>query len=853
MQTDIVSEQSQLYRLTLATSRRIGAPVDGFRADGQPACFFVANEVLVNAAETELIDGLVRQGGRIGSAPDVPPLPEEFRRLGLGRPEGEVDPAGQPRIVDIQFDDVPAAPPDADTLLAAVWPDIERMEWSSDQARALAALIAASQAEGRHVSLNYVLQPRTLPLIAPQEGSGLVYPPDPLQWPTMNQQSRIADAWYLVESMRLMRSVSPIEFVGICDTGFAPRAGGDITVGGLQWNADGSVQGLPAGDGIDFHGTEVAGAATAIVGNAMGTAGSGGTVAMPAYFHAATINGAMRAVVRCTYWGIRTVNISRGLLFSQAILDLHLDWRLTFEWAADNGVLVVCGAPNEHVELSGNQGDWPSTVSDRLLAVGNLRTDDTPSDCAYGSGVDLWAPGTNIPLIPTAANPMGSWGSGTSYAAPLVSGVAAMMRAVNPALGPDQLRDILLKTSWPVAGSQARGMNAYAAVLEAMRAGVAENSFETPTERLYTAADGSFKPIFNDGFNRAGDIDTFTFDVTRFSQLVVSLRWYNRITKVTFGLENAATGKSVDMAVSQSQGLANLTADVGSGTYRLTVQGTGTSAYLLNGRIVPGVLRPDRFEPNDSFETATPLRVLPRGKWEIGGMLAGPWGPGTFELNLHTDGIGPATRDVDYFVIHVPAALAVLQEAEIRISDSDEPMEIVLFDASRTVLNTRHLTRQSPSVTVTLPLGKTVYLKISATTHTRYRLWVGSYQHDAAFRKLWPEVRPLPHWWEQHFIDTFAHPEEQRSIVITPELIADKVLTLGGDESHPLPEGLQVSLLNRDGTVVREATAAGDRVIIHLDGIPEGGYVLHANLSGAALDAARAGGLRLAMRPPAST
>ncbi len=846
MRTHITSERSTLYRLATARSWATAWPVEAYRADDGEPTFFAAGELLVNAADTETIDDLLRRGGRVVRAAEDPAMPDEFRAVGLGR--DDVDMAGLPRTVKILFDDVPRAPENVDEELARGWPRVERMEWTSEPARALAALIAPMRAEGRRVGMNLVLQPRTLPLTAPLEGAGLVYPRDPLRWECVNQRSRIADAWHLVESMRLMRSVSPIEFIGICDTGFDPAAANDIGAGLVNWNAVADAPGLPPNSGTTFHGTEVASAAAAVVGNNVGAAGAGGTVAMPALFHGNTVDAALTTIIRCTQWGIRIVNFSFGHLLDQD--DIEDEWTDTFNWAADNGVLIVCAAPNENVNLSGDQGDFPSTVSSRAIAVGRLMEDDTKADCAYGPGVDLWAPGTRIPVVPTPLAPMGGRVNGTSYAAPFVCGTAAMVRAVNQNLNADQVRDVLFTTAWTDAGAPDRGLNAYAAVLEAMKSGVAETTTEAAPERLYPAADGTFKPIFNDGFNRAGDTDTFLLDVKAFSHVTVDLRWYDRLTKVFVELERAADGTSVEAVVTYpGQGHASLAAYVGSGTYRLTVRGTGTSAYLLTGRTAPGRLLPDRFEANNSFETATRLRVLPRGKWELGGPFTGTWGPGSFDLNLHTDGTGPGTRDTDFFAIDVPHDVGVLHRAEVRISDSDEPLDVTLHDAARAVLVAHTNVR---NVGIGLPLGTTVYLKVAGNTHTRYGLWVGAYLDDEVFRRLWPEVRLVPRWWEENIVDRFVNPREHRAVVITPELLADGVLALGGVDGQPLPDGVRLTLLDRDGAPVREATHVDGSAVIDLDGVGEGGYVLSADLDGAALDIARSGGLGLTMRPPSS-
>ncbi len=839
MRTHIADEGSQLNRRAMARSWASKRPVEAYHASGRDPVFFIQGELLVNAADTELIDELVSRGGRVTRTAEDPPMPEEFRRLGLGR-DPEVDMSRAPSTVKIYFDEVPPPPDNVEDLLAEAWPRLENVEWTSASAQGLAALIAPMRARGRRVSLNRVADSRTLPHLAPIEGGGQ----DPLTWPCLNKRTRITSAWQLVESMRLMRTVSsPVEFIAIHDVEFDTSLTTDIGTGLVRWNSATDKPGIPVPPpGSTFHGVEVAGVAAAAVGNLVGTAGAGGTVALPCFFDTdRTVDAVMTTVRRCTQWGIRIVNISAGFVIDQD--DIEDDWVDMFNWAADNGVLIVCASPNGPVNLSGGKGDFPSTISPRVLAVGAHADDETWFDSAFGTGVDLYAPGKDIPLVATPFMPIGNKNNGTSYAAPLVAGTAAMMRAVNPSLTPDQLHSIIINTAWPGAGRVNRGLDAYAAVWEAMRLQMAETISESPDERLYPAANGMFKPIFNDGFNRAGDTDTFLLDAKAFSNVTVRLRWYNRLAKVTLDLEGAkATITEV------APGELTLAADVGSGTYRLTVRGSGASAYLLTGQITPGILLPDRFEPNNSFDEATELRCHPRGKWEAGGILAAPWGPGTFDLNLHSEGLGPVTTDVDYFVINTPAAPGVLDEWRVQITYSDEPLEVTLYDAARNVLVTHRTVR---SVPIGLPASQTVYLKVSGPVHTRYGIWTGKYFHDEEFRRVWPEIQLLPKWWEQNIVDRFTGPQEQRGLQITPELINDGVLTFGGANGQALPDGVSITLLDKAGAVVSEGSIVDGRAVISLDGVSEDAYVVSATLEGTALEVATASGLGFAMQPPA--
>ena len=118
-----------------------------------------------------------------------------------------------------------------------------------------------------------------------------------------------------------------------------------------------------------------------------------------------------------------------------------------------------------HVVAAGNDGDdaansvpaaYPEVITvsaldgERCVRVtggGPPRTECDESLASfsnYGSAVDLIAPGVDI----TSTVPDDEYAtySGTSMAAPHVAGVAALMRATNPDLTPDQVRDLLQST-----------------------------------------------------------------------------------------------------------------------------------------------------------------------------------------------------------------------------------------------------------------------------------------------------------------------------------------------------------------------------------------------------------------------
>jgi hypothetical protein len=119
---------SWLSRAALAQSRRSGRRVGAVRVGADEPAFFMADEVIVDAADTDLIRVMLDGGGRITRADRDIALPEEFRAAGLGRREAP-DTTDLPRNVRIQFDDVPKTPSDRlTTLLERTDLDAESLE-----------------------------------------------------------------------------------------------------------------------------------------------------------------------------------------------------------------------------------------------------------------------------------------------------------------------------------------------------------------------------------------------------------------------------------------------------------------------------------------------------------------------------------------------------------------------------------------------------------------------------------------------------------------------------------------------------------------------------------------------------
>ena len=114
-------------------------------------------------------------------------------------------------------------------------------------------------------------------------------------------------------------------------------------------------------------------------------------------------------------------------------------------------MLFVCSAGN-----AGTNNDlipqYPASFNlDNVISVANTDASDIlASTSCYGNSVHIAAPGDLIygPIL----NNKYTHSSGTSFAAPHVTGAAALIKAVNPDLSPRQIRDRIIYSGDPVNG-----------------------------------------------------------------------------------------------------------------------------------------------------------------------------------------------------------------------------------------------------------------------------------------------------------------------------------------------------------------------------------------------------------------
>lgn len=200
------------------------------------------------------------------------------------------------------------------------------------------------------------------------------------------------------------------------------------------------------------HGTKVCGVIGAKGNNATGSAGVAWSTPieiMPLKFmknNDGSTTGYTSDAVDAIYYavdhGAKIINASWGFSsYSNALKE-------AIQYANDHGVLFVASAGNDGQD-NDTVAHYPSNyrVANVIAVAAMNRYDELASFSNYGQySVHVAAPGSGLKTTDLDGG-TSSWVSGTSFAAPWVVGVAAMVASQNPSLSMAELRSRILKAS----------------------------------------------------------------------------------------------------------------------------------------------------------------------------------------------------------------------------------------------------------------------------------------------------------------------------------------------------------------------------------------------------------------------
>ena len=250
------------------------------------------------------------------------------------------------------------------------------------------------------------------------------------------------------------------------------------------------------------HGTQVAGIisaktnnGTGIAGVAGGFGGSGVTI-LPFCVTDGTSLGVNfgyvdDAICLAVDNGAKVINMSFGS--NDTNLSHHTDIVDAIDYAYSHGVTLVSITHNSYDSFV-----WFPACYYKVIAVGAMNQNNQRCSFSnYGSGINLVAPGEDI--YSTKMNNGYDYADGTSFAAPQVAGIVALMLTVNPALTPSQITSTLQNTCIKLSGYQFTYgwnnyvgyglLNAYAAINDVIAHSIVGPSLIKYSTGIYSVED----------------------------------------------------------------------------------------------------------------------------------------------------------------------------------------------------------------------------------------------------------------------------------------------------------------------------------------------------------------------------
>gem|GEM_PF-6173905 len=198
---------------------------------------------------------------------------------------------------------------------------------------------------------------------------------------------------------------------------------------------------------INFHGTQVSGIIGAKTNNNHGIAGiaggnnNEGVKILPYCIGIAQPLGAVLddAIIEAVDNGVKVIQLSLSVAQTNAIDN-------AIQYAINRNVIIICASGNG----SSNNIPYPAS-NNNVIAVGATDQNEIRANFSnFGNNLDIVAPGVGIYGLDLNDNYITS--DGTSFAAPQVSAVAALIYSINPSLTVQEVRDILETTADKVGG-----------------------------------------------------------------------------------------------------------------------------------------------------------------------------------------------------------------------------------------------------------------------------------------------------------------------------------------------------------------------------------------------------------------
>lgn len=295
--------------------------------------------------------------------------------------------------------------------------------------------------------------------------------------------------------------------IAIIDTGIGrvPEVFGGAVVGGTDVSGVGTPDGRTPLGAIDRdHGTWVASLAAARGkpdGTGMiGVAPEADLLSISVGFGASAAVPFVDQIAEAMVWAVDNGADVINLSLTTNTLDWHPSWDEAFLYAFDRDVVVVVAAGNR---ASGTTIVGAPATIPGVLTVGGVDQTGQASDAASTQGITIGISAPSEGLLGVSADGQLVHWNGTSGAAPIVAGVAALVRAAHPELDAANVINRIVSGAIPVPGAQrprdplyGYGLVDAAAAVSASIAPVTKNPMGDLAEwvRLYRRAEATPTP-----------------------------------------------------------------------------------------------------------------------------------------------------------------------------------------------------------------------------------------------------------------------------------------------------------------------------------------------------------------------
>jgi serine protease len=476
---------------------------------------FVANELIMYAqSESELRPALSATGGAVVQtiAAKDPAMPSVFVvRI-------PAQPAGSPLIENL--------PTNLQRLNPKLVVDVKVSDRAALGTLAAAAATPITSNVGVTLSMGMqsfdVASGNTPESPAGVSYGGVEYTQNSSEWQYLQKggpfNTDVVGAWNLLRRAgRLRKSVE----VTIVDAGFGTADGIDNPQLGPHTDVFGAAGVARCGGsgprevGCVWHGAGTASTAIGVVSDGFGAAGVAGPVANGRLMEL-DVSDPVHVLMALTDLnglpGRRVINLSWGAQIPAVAAIFVKPYENMYTNLVRKGNIVIAAAGNSGANVDDEScfgWCWESGIdlpceATGVICVGALDTNSAVrrSSSNYGTAgggdtVDIYAPGSvYAPAITTASNGVTPvvtnnvrLADGTSYAAPFVAGVAALVWAAKPELTNDQVLDIILRTASRAGDGIGVYPDAWSAVRLAIGGVPPEISIQdpTPNEKLLIA------------------------------------------------------------------------------------------------------------------------------------------------------------------------------------------------------------------------------------------------------------------------------------------------------------------------------------------------------------------------------